>query len=194
MFKNIFTYGTAFGSLAGAFLFIYLQNYGSGQYTSLEVGYYLMQMLIIPVTGCVLLVKSIRRLSINSDAKTRTKPGNYIMASLMASLVMTGIVTLVFTYISHQYPGIIENAKAHDTTKIMEKKEEFFKSAAHVKSNIDFETWKETILSQYEISHHFRNHLMQYSSMFMLVSALMTLYFYSKDKKNKPQLSDADAH
>jgi len=194
MFKNIFTYGVAFGSLAGAFLFMYLQNYGSDQSTASEVIYYLMQILILPVTCCVLLVKSIRTLSNNSDAKMRAKPGNYIMASLMASLVMTGIVTLVFAYISHQYPGIIENAKAHDTTKIMEKKEEFIKSSAYTESNIDFETWKETILSQYDISQHFRNHLMQYSSMFMLVSALMTLYFYSKDKKNKPQLSDADAH
>lgn len=184
MFKKIFTYGLAFGSLSAAFLFIHFNNYGPDQSTFQKGMYTLFQMLLLPATCVFLLVKNMRKeYTLSSDMTTPPKPGNLIMAALFASMVMAGVVSLMYFFIHTQYPHIIEFAKAYDATQLEAQKEKIMEG---IKAKNDSRTYEEVLqayFAQYTVSYQLRTNLFQSASISLFVAGIMSLVYMRRDKK-----------
>lgn len=177
MFKKILTYGLAFGSIAGAFLFVHLKNYG-GEISDFQKGFYVvLQSIIIPFTCVYLLIKSVRNQLIK-DGKTDFKAGTYIIVGLFSSLVLSLTFSSVYAWISSQFPSLIENAALVDIAKVNENAEkyvEFYKQP--------IEEIIQVTRDRYNIGNQFRENMFQYSSMGLFISGIMALVYLKRDKK-----------
>lgn len=176
MFKKIGLYGLAFGSISGAFLFIHLQNYSAQISGFQQVSFMLIQSILIPFTCIYLLVKTLRKeiLAKGNDFK----PGSAVFIGLFASIVLALTVTLIYTLIAQQFPGIIENAALTDMAKIeanAAKYEEVYKKTAA--------ELKQLARERYDIGNQLRDNMFQFTSMGLVVSGILALLFLRKDKK-----------
>jgi hypothetical protein len=184
MFKKILLYGVAFGSVAGAFMFIHLNNYGADQSLFQKGFYTLLQFLLIPFTCVFLLVRAVRREYQTMDGQS-AKPGNYIMAGLFTSVVMGLTISAIYAYINSQFHGLIENAIRFDTVMLDSKREVLEEALKSKNDNRTFEELKATYLEQYQVGRQFSTNLFQYTSVGLLVSGIMALFYFSKDKKKQ---------
>jgi hypothetical protein len=182
MFKRILTFGVAFGSVAGAFMFIHLKNYGADQAAFHKYFYIIFQFIIIPITAIYLAIKTYKRdVAINDNADL--KPGNILMTGLFTSLILALVVSIVYYYINSSYPEIIENAVKYDTEMIDKQKEEITKALVEKKDERTFDEIKNAYLDQYKPSFQLRTNVFQFSSVGLLISGLMALVFLRRNKK-----------
>jgi hypothetical protein len=183
MFKKILLYGVAFGSIAGAFLFIHLNNYGVNQSVFQKGFYALLQLILLPATCVYLIIKTVRRDFITQGGDA-LKPGNLVMAGLFTAVVMSLTVSLVYLYIHSQFNGLIEKALVFDSQMLESQKENLIEKLAEKNDPRTYEELKNTYLEQYNVGYQFRTNLFQYSSVGLLVSGIMALFYISKDKKS----------
>ncbi|MBX2985046.1 MAG: sulfite exporter TauE/SafE family protein [Bacteroidia bacterium] len=177
MFKKIFVYGISFGSIAGAFLFIHLNNYGPDMSNFQKIFFMLIYSLILPATCVYLLSKNIRQDSLEKDPKN-AKPGTVIIAGLFAGIVIALTIAGIYAFIATQFPAIIEKAIQSDLAKLndnMDKYMEFYKKTK--------EEIIQMTVDRYSIGNQFRDNMYQFTSIGLLVSGIMALIYMNKDRK-----------
>lgn len=186
MFKKILLYGVAFGSVAGAFLFIHFNNYGAEASSAFRIFYTLFQFVVIPTTAVMMLIKSLRAEFRTVDQEP-IKPGNMIMAGLFTSLVMSLTVSLIYTFIHATFPALIDNAIAFDTQNLEAKKDKIIEQFSERNADFSFDKFVQDCIGLYNVGTQFTTNTFQYSSVGLFVSGIMSLYYMNKDKKNKAQ-------
>ncbi|MCO6494703.1 MAG: sulfite exporter TauE/SafE family protein [Bacteroidetes bacterium] len=185
MFKKIFIYGISFGSIAGAFLFVHLNNYGPDMSNFQKIFFLLIYSLILPATCVYLLSKNIRKDSLEKDPKN-SKPGTVIIAGLFAGMVIALTIAGIYAFIAAQFPDIIEKAIQTDLAKLndnMDKYMEFYKKT------------KDEIIQltkdRYSVGNQLRDNMYQFTSIGLLVSGIMALVYMNRDKKRSAANTNA---
>jgi uncharacterized membrane protein len=171
MSKKIIIYGIAFGSAAGASLFLYLSKalYASGTFVGM-----VFSPLVFGI--CVIVASGMLVLSINKSAEKKPSIAQLAFLGLILGTVITLVVTVIHKYVVTAYPGMVNNYLDYMSGKFQEGGNIREMPQAEIDQQIEgfrgkFVSSLDYFLSSFSIS----------SSLALLTSAL-TGYFLSKRK------------
>ncbi|MCK9481343.1 MAG: hypothetical protein M0R38_06245 [Bacteroidia bacterium] len=177
MYKKIFIYGIAFGSIAGAFLFVHLNNYGPDMSNFQKIFFLLIYSLLLPATCVYLLARNIRKDTLAKTTKG-SKAGLVIIAGLFSMLVLSLTIAGIYAFIVAKFPDIIEKAIQTDLAKLNENIDKYMEFYKKTKEEVIQMT-----VDRYSVGNQLRDNVYQFSSIGLLISSIMALIYMNKDRK-----------